>query len=715
MKKIKKYVVMLLIPLFAIAAIAFPASKTTSAKADGPANISLSTAGDAWELTNIGTDINNGVYGASSDIYTVNITSATVNMAWVLALAYPQGWPAAATAGNNVTYRPGPAVPGGRVTLNFGVDGQGDTYLGQTVPVPNDWSVTSPDAPFFFNANSSSPSVITFENIDFNFYFHDPANSNTLSVAFTGNNTLIFKNCTFYDNTPATTGTYNMFNGNQGYLYLHNTTMTRGIANTVTNYNFINGGSRTNYKRVILSGNSSFVGNVNNAHLYDFRDLAINAAYADGKVTISTTGDIKRGANVAGLAAVSSGTKLYYTTDGSEPTTASAEYTEPFSIAAGATLKVAPWMPDNGLTGDNARMAMLGSATVFENLNAAVKEDEITINYEQRKIEFDGTKIEGNTKDDFTGTAVAANAAINPGDVIYFRLKASPANVLTVTVPQPAAPESIPALATDGREMTSLTFTADPELEYSIDNINWTAAPAFTGLTAATQYTLYYRYPATVTSFESVSASKMFTTLGKQATPSASDFTINFAGKTITYNETTIVLSRSSTSWSAINQVKSGTSITPGQTLYAQRKADADSIVSETFTFNVPQTTAPTADQVKYAVTSSSITFEALANAQFKLGTGEWVSTLAFEGLEANKSYDFKVRFEVTSTSFESEEYSVTITTSKADTGKNPDKSGCGSSIITNSGNGGFAIPFVIVITLIAAVLIFIMKRKTVR
>ncbi len=648
------------------------------------------TVTDGWGINTIGADIAQELKGNFDDIYIVNIDAAEVDMPWIIKLGYSE-W-GIAHKGNNVTYRP--AEGRSRVKITAGiisedVDRAGN-YSGFSPDYPN-----GGDAPFWFNSNNEGvPSDITFEDIDFEFSLFGTA----LVSGFTGGSRLTFKNCTITDRGGRLDGTGNRtaFSGSQGYLTLIDTEIIRGTESAAGNiftgsYTVTNGGSNQNYKRVILAGSTSFSGTIgSNTAVYDFRDLEVSLTESEGMAALSAAGDVKLGSTVQD-------TVLYYTTDGSTPTADNGTlYTQQFEVTqTNAVISVAAYIPATG-EGNSARMEMYSPVIQFI-ANKAVTGDDVTIDYAERTVSFDGDTIEANSAADFDGDEIESGAAVSPSQKIYLRYKGESA-VFEFTVPQPDAPDVTVSVV--DVKVNSLAVTDIEGLEYRLGEAGeWQQDAEFAGLTVGTEYQIYYRYAATESAFESKAASITASTLGKHPMPGADDITINYLTGTITFSG--IQVSKTEGSFTTANQLFSGAEVIPGMKLYLRRPENLEFAASDVFVLTLADApAAPAESGVAVTKTGNSIKL-VLEGAEFKLGNQAYSSSGEFADLTANTEYTIRVRIAATESSFAGAELVLTVKTEGASSG------GCTSDV------GG---TLALLASVLAVCFVFVSrKRHTVR
>jgi len=118
--------------------------------------------------------------------------------------------------------------------------------------------------------------------------------------------------------------------------------------------------------------------------------------------------------------------------------------------------------------------------------------------YEDEQIIFGGN-YEVYTANDGTGSAVASNGTITPGDTLYVRVKSTdsaPASGWT-TINVPARPETTGLSIIASRSDTTITVNAITGAQYSNDGgTTWQSSNEFNGLDADTDYDITIRYAA---------------------------------------------------------------------------------------------------------------------------------------------------------------------------------------------------------------------------
>lgn len=97
---------------------------------------------------------------------------------------------------------------------------------------------------------------------------------------------------------------------------------------------------------------------------------------------------------------------------------------------------------------------------------------------------------------------------------------------------------------------------------------------------------------------------------------------------------------------------------------------ETDYVASNAFDVEVLQSQAAPASPVPLKKTSTSITVKAVANCEYKLNDGEWVSTAVFDNLEPETTYTIYARYKyVAGKYYASEASEVTLSTLKASKG----------------------------------------------
>lgn len=242
---------------------------------------------------------------------------------------------------------------------------------------------------------------------------------------------------------------------------------------------------------------------------------------------------------------------------------------------------------------------------------------------------------------------------------------------LVVTTKTSAA--AAPNAEVTARTTNSITVTQNAAWEYKLGDGQWQDSNEFTGLTAATEYTIKVRVKETATAM--ASNEQTITTATKPIAPASTDgYTINYIEETIAVTNGYEVGTVSSDVFTKLPD----TAITPN-TEYAVRKA-ANGIIPASDP--VPFTTAVRPDAPGASTvldrTHTTFTLEAKdgveysidGGANWKVGTEEEEKLIVgFTGLENDTEYTVLSRVKATETSFHGEQTTQTVRTKKATPG----------------------------------------------
>lgn len=377
--------------------------------------------------------------------------------------------------------------------------------------------------------------------------------------------------------------------------------------------------------------------------------------------------------------------KLYYTVDGSDPMLGGAlEYTAPIKIT--------------GLT--YFRYCLADFTSTIHSASEKVEEVYFfayTVDYKARTLGFDAATIDISRSSDFD-VLLSSGAPISDSESLFCRIAATPTEKFTITMP--AAPAAPAGMTVTEKTDTQISLFADSTVEYKLGVDGKWGANVFTGLTAKTDYTVYFRYKATATAFYSQEGSLAVKTLGKKAAVTGADYTVDYANAKITY--VTGIQVNTAKSFADTTALVSGAPIQPGMTLYIRVAADAENVAGDTVTLVLPaRPTSP--GEITFTAEKNKITVAAVDGAEYMLVSGEdseWQDSPVFEGLSKETEYTIRVRIKATGTAFESAYTEITATTA------GDKESGCKSS-----GSGALSLGAVMIL-LAGAALLFVGKKN---
>ena len=220
----------------------------------------------------------------------------------------------------------------------------------------------------------------------------------------------------------------------------------------------------------------------------------------------------------------------------------------------------------------------------------------------------------------------------------------------------PAAPVLTPAA-------DSITAAPIFGAEYSLDGTVWQDSNVFSGLTAATPYTVYARFKATATLPASPSSSSATTTLF--ATPAAPVLS-STANSVIAQVVSGCEYSLDGTVWQDSNVFSGLTPATP-YTVYMRFKATAVLAASPSSSANVTTLFATPSAPV-LSSTANSVTAQAVTGCEYSLNGTVWQDSNVFSGLTPATPYTVYIRFKATAVLAASTASSSLITTMAAPT-----------------------------------------------
>jgi len=212
---------------------------------------------------------------------------------------------------------------------------------------------------------------------------------------------------------------------------------------------------------------------------------------------------------------------------------------------------------------------------------------------------------------------------------------------------------------------TSTSVTAQPVAgcEYSLDGTVWQDSNVFSGLTPASNYTVYMRYKATAVLPASLSSSSNVTTLfATPAAPVLSSTANSVTAQVVSGCE----YSLNGTVWQDSNVFSGLTSATP-YTVYMRVKATAVLAASPSSSSNVTTLFATPAAPV-LSSTANSVTAQAVAGCEYSLNGTVWQDSNVFSGLNPATSYTLYMRYKATAVLAASTASSAAVTTMAAPT-----------------------------------------------
>ncbi len=523
---------------------------------------------------------------------------------------------------------------------------------------------------------------------------------------------LTLKNVYVQDNTPASPTTFYL-NANGNVLTIIDSKIERansyrvfsagvGKFNTVFvsiyDSEIVNGdGSQPTFYRgtFYLYGTTTYTGTVRSAStndysiFFDYTGIELSATIdADFDVSLSYN---KKPVVNAGPHASADNVKLYYTTDGSDPVTSATAQVYEGPIAVDGVVQIRYTLKDVDSTAQ--------SALDFSNESWFFR---YSVDYVGETISWN-ENIEMSRSEDFA-TLVESGAKVIPGETLFARIDGQTEVFTIVIESRPAAPTGVELVS---KTDTTASVTAIEGVEYKLEeNGEWQDSAAFSGLTKDTSYRVYFRSKATDSAFYSEENYLTVRTLGKKATVSASDITLNYVGTRIEFDGSLIEVNTNA-AFTGTN-ITSGTEITPSMTLYARFKADAENVAGDVYTIVVAA--RPSAPQnVTYTATKHSITVNAVERAEYRLGDGdgaEWQDSNVFQGLAAGTEYVIYVRIAANTDAFASEE---TFITAETETDK-PQKGGCRGTL--GAALSGDVLLVALSVTAGASLFVFRNKKK---
>ena len=299
---------------------------------------------------------------------------------------------------------------------------------------------------------------------------------------------------------------------------------------------------------------------------------------------------------------------------------------------------------------------------------------------------------------------------------VYARFKA--------TATLPASPSSssttttlfaTPAAPVLSSTANSVTAQAVAGCEYSLDGTVWQDSNVFSGLTAATPYTVHMRYKATAAIPASPSSSADVMTLF--ATPSAP--VLSSTANSVTAQAVAgCEYSLDGTVWQDSN-VFSGLAPATPYTVYMRVKATAVLPASSSSSSSVTTLFATPAAPV-LASTANSVTAQVVAGCEYSLNGTVWQDSNVFSGLNPATSYTVYMRYKATAVLAASTASSSLITTMAAPTATptptaTPVSSVTGAVVSRTGETGGLMAAGAIVLmagALLAGVLVIRKKRS---
>ena len=299
---------------------------------------------------------------------------------------------------------------------------------------------------------------------------------------------------------------------------------------------------------------------------------------------------------------------------------------------------------------------------------------------------------------------------------VYARFKA------TATLPASPASSSAtstlfatPAAPVLSSTANSVTAQAVAGCEYSLDGTVWQDSNVFSGLTAATPYTVHMRYKATAAIPASPSSSADVMTLF--ATPSAP--VLSSTANSVTAQAVAgCEYSLDGTVWQDSN-VFSGLAPATPYTVYMRVKATAVLPASSSSSSSVTTLFATPAAPV-LASTANSVTAQVVAGCEYSLNGTVWQDSNVFSGLNPATSYTVYMRYKATAVLAASTASSSLITTMAAPTATptptaTPVSSVAGAVVSRTGETGGLMAVGAIVLmagALLAGVLVIRKKRS---
>jgi|GEM_PF-1535251 len=299
---------------------------------------------------------------------------------------------------------------------------------------------------------------------------------------------------------------------------------------------------------------------------------------------------------------------------------------------------------------------------------------------------------------------------------IYARYKA------TSTLPASPASSSAtstlfatPAAPILSSTANSVTAQVVSGCEYSLDGTVWQDSNVFSGLTAATPYTVHMRYKATAAIPASLSSSADVTTLF--ATPSAPVLS-STANSVTAQTSAGCEYSLNGTVWQDSNIFSGLTPATP-YTVYMRVKATAVLPASSSSSSSVTTLFATPAAPV-LSSTANSVIAQVLSGCEYSLNGTVWQDSNAFSGLNPATSYTVYMRYKATAVLAASTASSSLITTMAAPTATptptaTPVAAVAGAVVSRTGETGGLMAAGVIVLAagaLLAGVLVIKKKRS---
>ena len=315
--------------------------------------------------------------------------------------------------------------------------------------------------------------------------------------------------------------------------------------------------------------------------------------------------------------------------------------------------------PANALTGT---VTISGTLQYGEELTAAVSETNNTgtLSYQWKR---DGLSISGASSSSYTlvesdiskSISVEVNSSVESGSI-------SSTGTAAIEKADKAAPAA-PTLAS--KTHNSITLNVVEGCEYAIDAGTWQSSVEFTGLSAATSYSLTQRYAETAT-HKASAASSVLNVETETAPANALTGTVTISG-TLQYGEelTAAVSETNNTGTLSYQWKRDGSSISgASSSSYTLIESDISKSISvevnssvETGSISSVGTSAiEKADQATPAIptlaskTHNSITLNVVEGCEYAIDAGTWQSSVEFTGLSAATSYSLTQRYAETAT-----------------------------------------------------------------
>ena len=305
-----------------------------------------------------------------------------------------------------------------------------------------------------------------------------------------------------------------------------------------------------------------------------------------------------------------------------------------------------------------------------------------TLDYTAETLKADADYEVSSTNGD-TATALT-NDKVTPGSTeqtIYVRRKASdtnhaPSAWTAITIP--ACPTAPTTGSTASATANSITVSEMTDAEYSVDGVNWQDSNVLTGLTAATEYTVYIRLKATATEFASA-AQKIENVCTAAETPAnaAAAGTISCGDESFELTDDYEISTKNGTGegdtfedGKLTPDADGKVTLEPGKTYYIRKAASGNIPASEAVSLTIPARPAAPAES-DFTVTEETVenkkdgSVSGITEAmEYSLdGGATWVSGPAV--LENLSNETVTVRTKATDTAFSGEEFTFTFTPSE--------------------------------------------------